>query len=107
MSESSAVLMIIEDGPPGALSLVGELDMAEVPDLRARLARLDGDIEVNCSGVSFIDSTGLYLFVEMHRGCDARGVKFSIVDPSQSVSRMFEITGLDALLHVRRDGSAR
>ena len=108
MSESSAVLMVGEDGRrPGALTLVGELDMEEVPAVRTRLAGLDSDIEIDCSGLSFIDSSGLYLFVELHRACDARGVKLSIVDPAQCVTRMLAITGLDTLLHVRRDGSAR
>jgi anti-anti-sigma factor len=107
MSESSVVLMVKEDGRPGALVLVGELDMAEVPELRARLAGLDGDVELDCSGLSFIDSCGLQLFVEVHRACEARGGKLSIVAPSLSVTRLLELTSLDELLRVRRNGTAR
>src|SRR5262245_5471451 len=107
MNESSAALIVREDGGPGVLSLVGELDMGEVPDLRARLARLDGDVEIDCSGLSFIDSCGLQLFVDVHHACEARGGTLSIVAPSERVTRMFELTRLDRLLRVRRNGSAR
>src|SRR5262245_21671161 len=109
MSESSTVLWVREDGRPGALSLVGELDMAEVPDVRARLAGLaevNGNVELNCSRLSFIDSSGLYLLVELHRDCEARGVNLFIVDPSACVTRMLELTRLDAVLEIRRNGSA-
>jgi anti-anti-sigma factor len=105
MNESSVVLIVREDGRPGALSLVGELDMAEVPDLRARLAEVDGDVEIDCSGLSFIDSCGLQLLVDVHRACEARGRELSIVAPSPCVTRMFEITGLDELFRV--DGMAQ
>ena len=106
MSEPTVVLMVREDGRPGALSLVGELDMVEVPHLRARLAEFDGDVEIDCSGVSFIDSCGLQLFVDVHRACEARGGKLSIVAPSPCVTRIFEMTRLDELFRIRRNGSA-
>jgi anti-sigma B factor antagonist len=106
MNELSAVFVVRDDDRPGALRFVGELDMAEVPDVRARLSGFDGDLEINCSGLSFIDSSGLALLVEVHRSCDARGAKLVIVDPSRCVTRMLEISGLDALLDVRRNGSA-
>jgi anti-anti-sigma factor len=56
---------VIETGPR-RVRLVGELDLAGVAEVRAHLARLDGDIEVDCSGLTFIDCSGLGMFVGIH-----------------------------------------
>ena len=107
MDGSAAVLVVMDDGRPGVVRLVGELDVAGAPEVRARLEGLDGDVEIDCSGLTFIDSSGLGLFVAVHRACDARGAKLMIVDPSPRVSQLLELTGLNAVLDVRRNGSAQ
>ena len=66
--------------------------------MRECLDGVDGDIELNCSGVSFIDAAGLGLFVELHAECEARSAKLLIIDPSPCVNRILELTGLDSLL---------
>jgi anti-sigma B factor antagonist len=104
--DDSAAL-VVDDCRPGVVRLVGGLDVAGVPDVRARVDGLDGDLEIDCSGLTFIDASGLGLFVAIHRACDARGAKLMIVDPSPRVVQLLELTGLDAVLDVRRNGSAR
>ena len=96
----------VEGGDPQVLRLVGELDLSGVPELRARFAELGGGVDVDCSGLDFIDASGLGVLVAAHRACDARGAKLVIVDPSPCVRRLLELTSLDAGLHVRRNGSA-
>jgi anti-anti-sigma factor len=85
---------------PGVLKLVGELDLAGVPDVQARLARLNGDIAVDASEVTFFDASALGMFVGVHRRCEARGDKLVLVNPSACMTRLFELTGLDALFNV-------
>ena len=65
-----------------------------------------GDVEVDCAGLTFIDASGLRLFVALHNACQARGAKLSIVSPSRCVVRLLELTGLDAVLDVRAESSA-
>ncbi len=106
MDGAAALLVVVDEGRPGVVRLVGELDVAGVPEVKARLEGLDGHVEIDCSGLTFIDSYGLGLFVAVHRACDARGAKLMIVDPSPRVTQLLKLTGLDVALDVRRNGSA-
>jgi anti-sigma B factor antagonist len=107
MDGTAAPVVVVDDGRPGAVRLVGELDLAGVPVVQARLEGLNGNVELDCSGLTFIDSSGLGLFVAVHRACRARGAELMIVDPSPRVTQLLELTGLDTVLAVRRNGTAR
>ena len=78
--------------------LCGELDLDGVPGLGGRLVGVEGDVTLDCSGLTFLDSSGLALFVTTHRACQARGAKLAIVNPSRCVIRLLELTGLSTLL---------
>jgi anti-sigma B factor antagonist len=81
--------------------VVGELDLASAPALRDHLAEMDGDIELDCSGVSFIDCSGLSALVDAQRTCQAAGVRLVLVDPSRCVTRLVDLAGLSGFFHVR------
>jgi anti-sigma B factor antagonist len=102
---SIASLEVVQAGPR-RLCLAGELDMAGVPDVRARLVGMAGDVELDCSGLTFIDASGLSVLVAAHRCCEARGAKLTIVDPSRCVVRLLALTGLDSVLGGRAESSA-
>ena len=91
---------------PGNLRLVGELDLAGVPEVWARLAGVNGDVELDGAGLTFIDASGLRLFVAIQACCRARGARLSIVNPSRCVIRLVDLTGLAATLDVRTESSA-
>ena len=93
--------------PSATLALAGELDLAAVPAVRDRLCGLGGDVDLDCSGLTFIDASGLRLFVAVHHGCERRGAKMVIVNPAQCVLRLLAVTGLDSVLTVRRVSSTR
>jgi anti-sigma B factor antagonist len=90
----------------GVWHLGGELDANGVPELGDRLAGVEGDVTLDCSGLTFLDSSGLALFVTTHRACQARGAKLAIVNPSPCVIRLLELTGLSTLLTVPSARSA-
>ena len=91
---------------PGKLRLLGELDLAAVPEVWARLVGVDGDVELDGAGLTFIDASGLGLFVAIQASCRARGARLSIVNPSQCVVRLVDLSGLAATLDVRAESSA-
>lgn len=95
-----------DDGDPAVVRLVGELDLAGVPRLLSALAGLGGDVELDCSGVDFIDAAGLTAFMRTHNACAARGSKLIVVDPSPAVDRLLRLVELDTVLHIRRNGDA-
>jgi anti-anti-sigma factor len=100
------VFRIVEMGP-SKLALVGELDLASVPAVEARLEGCDGDVALDCSGLTFVDSSGLHLFARTLAACEARGAKFTLLEPSGSLLRLLSITGLDAVFLTTFEGSGR
>jgi len=106
MNGSAETFRVTGSGPPGAFRLVGELDLAGAMDVETSIDGFDGPIVFDCSDLTFIDSSGLSLFVSVHKACSARDATLTIVDPSPRVLRLLELTGLDTVLDVHRNGSA-
>ena len=104
LGDDAATLVVRLEGP-NLLRLSGELDLASVSEVWARLDGGDGDVELDCAGLTFIDAAGLRLFVAVEAACQARGAKLSIVSPSRCVVRLLELTGFDAVLDVRAESS--
>ena len=107
METRAAVEVLVERGSPNVLWLIGELDLAGVAVVSERLAELDGDIQVDCSRLDFIDAAGLRVLLAAHRLCAARGNTLAVVDPSRRVRRLLDLTSLDTvLLYGRCNGTA-
>ena len=87
-------------------TLCGELDADGVPVLRDRLIGVVGDVTFDCSRLTFLDSSGLALFVATQRDCRAGGGKMVIVNPSPCVIRVLELTGLSTQFAVPSSRSA-
>lgn len=88
----------LEDGTR-RVSVVGELDLANAPELAGRIARLGGPasapVEIDLSGVSFIDGSGLRVLLAAADALDpSGGPGLRLVNPSRSVRRLFELTGM-------------
>ncbi|BGE81943.1 STAS domain-containing protein [Staphylococcus croceilyticus] len=84
--------------------VAGELDVYTVPELEEVLVpmRQEGthDIHVNLTNVSYMDSTGLGLFVGTLKALNQNGKELYIFGASDRISRLFDITGLKDLMHV-------
>jgi anti-sigma B factor antagonist len=78
----------------------GELDIATVDQLRAVLDdRAAGErVELDLSGLRFLDTSGLQLLVELHRQAARGGFDFAIRNATGNVQRVFEMAGLDRVL---------
>ncbi|MDN6232635.1 MAG: anti-sigma factor antagonist, partial [Staphylococcus simulans] len=58
------------------------------------------DVYVNLTNVSYMDSTGLGLFVGTLKALNQNDKELYIICASERISRLFEITGLSDLMHV-------
>lgn len=86
------VQLLLVDGRP---TVRGECDLATAGEIEAWLDSFDSLIlEVDLSGVSFIDSSGLKAFLNVRR----RNANMRVVEPSAVVLRLLEITGTHSLL---------
>src|SRR3954452_4660244 len=100
----------ITDGPVDARTHVvephGEIDRATAPELKQCLldvVETDADcVIVDLTEVSFIDSTGLKVFLSTQGRLAARGGRMLIVCPDPILRRLFEVSGVLELLGLVR-----
>jgi anti-anti-sigma factor len=87
-----------EEPSATVVTVGGELDVHTAPSLQAALAALDssGRIVVDLTGVGFLDSTGLSVFVNAL--ADARQATLAVVANAPRVVKVFTLTGLDSAL---------
>jgi anti-sigma B factor antagonist len=80
------------------------LDGATAPFLVRTLVEvnetIEGDLVLDIKKLSFIDSTGLSVFVSQHKNLSAKGRKLVIYAPTAMTRRLFQITGLEEVLTI-------
>lgn len=86
-------------GDTVVVTLDGEFDMATTFRLEPELERLsrDGDVSalvIDMQGVEFMDSSALGLLLVTQQRLRAEGIRFLLANPSGSVRRMLELTGV-------------
>ncbi|GGI33652.1 MULTISPECIES: anti-sigma factor antagonist [Staphylococcus] len=86
------------------VTVSGELDVATVPELEKVLVPIrqagTHDIHVNLENLSYMDSTGLGLFVGTLKSLNQNNKELYILGVNNRIKRLFEITGLSDLMHV-------
>lgn len=96
MSSSPNRLEIVDRGPH-ALSVSGEIDAHSAPVLADRLAMLssdEGDLVLDLSGVTFMDSSGLRVLIEVQQRVGTSSNGLVLQSPSQTVLHLLEVAGL-------------
>jgi anti-anti-sigma factor len=86
------------------VQISGELDLSTSPQLGEALAgglTAGRSVVVDLSGVTFIDSTAIRALVDAWRLCESNGGRLAVSHPLPTqVSRVFQVTGLDAVLPI-------
>jgi anti-sigma B factor antagonist len=85
------------------LSVGGEVDLATVPQLHAKLTDLievgrAGSVVVDLTPVAFLDSTGLTALLAGHHRARARGHTIRLVCPEGPVLRVLRLTGIETVI---------
>lgn len=84
--------------------VAGEIDAFTAPKLREELLALANGkkktIVVNMKDVSYLDSTGIGVFVGLFKQLKKNGGELQLVDLSERVKRLFQITGLSHILNI-------
>jgi anti-sigma B factor antagonist len=95
----------VDEGPTTTVALSGDLDPATAPQLDEVLLRLSGEAEVkrvvlDLAELSFLDSSGLRVFVTAREALISRGADLVLRRPTANVSRLLDITGLGEIIEV-------
>jgi anti-anti-sigma factor len=88
-----------DDGDRSILALTGELDIDSVDELRERAQQHLASgryraFTLDLSGLTFIDSSGLGLLLEVRRFAMASNVAFEMVNVPPGPARVIAIAGL-------------
>jgi anti-anti-sigma factor len=81
----------------------GDVDAANAAMLRQVLQQIVERqdcrrLDVDLRKVSFLDSSGLGMFVAAHRAAAARGITLRLRDPGPMVRMVLQVTNLDGVL---------
>ena len=84
--------------------VAGEVDLATAPELHAALVVLTGDVIVDLTEVSFLDSSGLSALIAGRKHAAAAGHGFEVRHPAELVERAMKISGLYEFLNASGGG---
>jgi anti-anti-sigma factor len=87
------------------LDVEGELDLATAPTLlRIATESISADVDrvmtIVLKGVGFCDSAGISALVSIRKLCDQHGWRLRVSQPTVTVRRVLELTGLVQYLNV-------
>jgi anti-sigma B factor antagonist len=86
------------------ISVAGEIDMSNATELAEYIVQFeDGEVALELSDVTFVDSSGLRALLAAHERLKRGGTRLVIRKASARVLRVLEIAGLDSVLDVETD----
>lgn len=92
------------------LSIAGDIDMHESPRLKQTLDPLIANkadrLILDFTGVSYIDSSGLALFIDAMQRIQAYGGKLALCGLRENVRKIFELARLDQIFSIYSDKKA-
>jgi len=82
-------------------AVAGEIDAHTAPTISEAVAASElNSLEIDLSGVEFVDSSGLRALIEAHQQFQANGGSLTLVRPSAVVARLFDISGVGEYLNI-------
>jgi anti-sigma B factor antagonist len=97
-------------GDTARLTVAGELDLATVGQLEAEveaaLTRPVAHLVIDLSGVAFIDSSALRLFIVLNDRAAGEDWQLGLIRPAGQALSIFQISGAEEHLPFIDDGSA-
>ncbi len=90
-----------EVGEGGTVKLSGEIDFVVTPKVRTMLLehvkKSDGPVNLDLSGLNYLDSAGLAVFIELRRVLQEEGRDVQIVQAHPQVKKIFTLTQVGRL----------
>lgn len=96
--------LTVEGGPSATIALMGELDPATAPELEGAIQTVLAEgttrLVLDLTGLTFLDSSGLRVFVTARQSLGERDGELVLRAPSANTRRLLDITGLGELIKV-------
>jgi anti-sigma B factor antagonist len=85
--------------------LTGEIDLETAPGLRQRIGELPGDLTLDLTHVTFVNSQAIAVLIAEHKRRVAAGRRLVVTGASPMALQIFEVTGVDQVLDLDGDSS--
>lgn len=89
------------------IEVEGEIDAYTAPQLKERAAAIEWTdetvVKIDLSKVTYMDSTGLGVFVGIYKRATAAGSAFQLRGLNDRLYRLFEITGLNEVIDIEKE----
>ncbi|NUR24542.1 MAG: STAS domain-containing protein [Catenulispora sp.] len=85
------------------VAVAGDVDLATADRLHTAVAPLIHpavQIDMRCADISFLDSAGLRVLLELNRRAQEAGATLTLREPSEIVSRTLDLAGVAELFTV-------
>jgi anti-sigma B factor antagonist len=109
MSQTPFEIESVREQDRALLTLSGELDIATVPRVEAAVnATLTSEVRtltMDMSGLGFVDSSGLRLFIVLDQRASAEGWELRLIRPPEQVLKVFRVSGVEENLPFVEDPS--
>jgi anti-anti-sigma factor len=100
---------LVRDRESATVTLSGELDIATVPRVEEAIeATLTAELQtltIDLSGLGFVDSSGLRLFIVLDQRAAEQGWELRLLRPGAQVLSVFQVSGVEENLPFVEDAS--
>lgn len=101
----NVTISVENDGKKHIVKLSGEIDVHTIGQVQSAVLALTETphhhVFIDLEKVTYLDSTGLGIFVAAYKSAEKNKSKLSIINAQERVFRLFKITGLDTIIDVQ------
>ena len=99
------VVELYQEGLRAKGTIKGEIDAFTAPLLREKLNEIELKeglrVELDLTDVTYMDSTGLGVFVGFYKNANESNVQMELTGLSSRLKRLFDITGLGEIMDIQ------
>ncbi|WP_303867031.1 STAS domain-containing protein [Acetobacterium wieringae] len=95
---------IIEMEKTSMVSIKGEIDIYSIEKFREiieeRIKTQAPEIILDCSELSYMDSTGMGVLIELRNKTKEMGQKIIMMNPRPNIKKLLSLTGVDKIIEI-------
>lgn len=90
----------LENGREG-VRVTGEVDIYTATEPIEKLIEANTkDIFLDLTDLSYIDSTGIGILIELRKGSMSRDLNMTLINPQKNVVKLLQLTGVDQIFSI-------
>ena len=95
---------IIEVSKTNMVSIRGEIDIYSIEKFREiieeKIRTQAPEIILDCSELSYMDSTGMGVLIELRNKTKEMGQKIIMINPRPNIKKLLSLTGVDKIIEI-------